>query len=79
MRKAYSRKVVEQMPYSVWPRVGGEDQLARVRLGVAGGERHLAARDGQGLQDQAGRRLPQPVADLVVEGDVLFPRVDVGW
>ena len=29
------------------------------------------------LHDQAGRGLPQPIADLVVKGDVFLGRVDV--
>jgi hypothetical protein len=33
----------------------------------------LAARDGDGLHDQPGGRFPQPIADLIVEGDGLPP------
>ena len=65
------------MPYSVWPRVGRQDQPVRVRRRVPGRDRDLAARDGHGLQHQPGRGLPEPVADLIVEGDVLFLGGDV--
>ena len=39
---------------------------------VAGGEQNLAARYRDTLLDQTGCRLPQPVADLIVKGDIFL-------
>src|SRR5215472_6243528 len=57
------------MPYPLWPR------CALSTSSVApGGDRHLAARDAERLHDEPGRRLPQPVAGLIVKSRVLAGR-----
>jgi hypothetical protein len=51
---------------------GPADCLQPERLGVGGGvtgeHGHLSARDGEGQEQRAGGRLPEPMADLVVKG-----------
>src|SRR2546430_252660 len=43
-----------------------------IRLRLARCEQNLASRNCHALQDQAGCRLPKPIADLIVEGDVFL-------
>ena len=54
-----------------------DDELFRIGRSVARGDCDLPARDRERLEDQARRRLVEPVTDLIVEGDILFARVDV--
>lgn len=48
--------------------LGPEGEAGGIGRGLARGHGGLPARDGQGLDDVAGGRLPQPVTDLVVKG-----------
>ncbi len=57
--------------------LGGDGDAVRIGRRLALGQRHLAARDRHGLEHESGRRLPQPIADLIVEGDILFLGRDV--
>ena len=66
------------MPYWVSPRRRRQHQAGGVGRGVARGNGDLAARNGQGLQHQARGRLPQPIADLIVEGRFFSGRADMG-
>ena len=53
------------------------DDLVRIGCRLPRRDGDLPARDGEGLHNEAGGRLPQPIADLIVEGDVLFLGRDV--
>src|SRR5262249_59672492 len=48
-----------------------------VRLRRSARQYHLPTRNSDGLHDQPGGRLPQPIADLVVEGNSFLRRVDM--
>jgi len=58
------------------PACRGQGQPVIPDLAMACGERDLPAWNRRRLQDEPGRRLPQP--DLIVEGDVLLPGRDTG-
>lgn len=55
----------------------GDDDLVGIRARLARRDGNLPARDSDGLHDEAGGRLPEPVADLIVKRDVLFLGRDV--
>src|SRR5260221_8656853 len=59
------------------PTLRRQNQFGRIRLCVAGGDCNLPTWDRHGLQNETGGWFPQPIADLVMEGDVLFLGVDV--
>src|ERR1043166_5135187 len=48
-----------------------------VRLRRSTRQHHLPARNGDGLHNQPGGRFPQPITDLIVEGDGFLRRVDM--
>ncbi len=58
--------------------LSGKYKLCGVGRGVARRNGHLAARNGQRLEHQPRRRLPQPVADLVVESRILIGGENAG-
>ncbi len=65
------------MPKRVSPRRASTEIRSSPGFRRSARQHHLAAGNGDGLHDQPGGRLPQPIADLVVEGDGFLRRVDV--
>ena len=59
---------VGQDPVDLGTDLGPQLELGGVRFDGAAGQQDLSPRDAEGEDDGLGGRLPQPVADLVVEG-----------
>ena len=64
---ACSRNGLETIPLVSEPRTASRLNVFASGRGVTDRHRDLRARNGQRVEDRAGRRLPEPVAHLIVE------------